>query len=448
MLDTSAGMSQNFAPIHGFTRESVSPCFVSGDLSRQMLTHHFEFPLTEDFIQCAIYDTNSSNGKLLGVGYALSDKIFATLPAEEKKLWHSLAWLAKSGMCLIPMSTMGLEHAAMEKMSHFYAKTFHFWKIDKGHNLPMGAPELMMAFTSEDQIKQEIIDARLSISKTSIIDSKKDKVDITMPFIDDNADSWKTGKAMQIKPVMADSGPWVDFTLTAQHVQGMLIKKLAPKPVPGDELSLKDSLLNTGSSILQTFSPMKNICNHIYGGHFYNGDMHRQVDAHHFCSHLTEDMRQCLIFDSASKNAKLMGVEYMISEKLFKTLPEEEKVYWHSHIWEVKSGVLVCPQLPDTAEHEVMKDAIKTYGKTIQTWHIDQDVLPMGVPQLLMSFTGDNQVHPDMFKVRDQMVWKTGYLQSRAQRKDIEAPVRDPAADQWMMNKVVQFKAEEVSMKL
>ena len=51
-------------------------------------------------------------------------------------------------------------------------------------------------------------------------------------------------------------------------------------------------------------------------------------------------MRQCLLYDSLEKNARLIGVEYMVSENLFLTLPEEEKKLWHSHEYEVKGGLL------------------------------------------------------------------------------------------------------------
>jgi hypothetical protein len=32
-----------------------------------------------------------------------------------------------------------------------------------------------------------------------------------------------------------------------------------------------------------------------------------QVRAHHFCSHVNEEMRQCLIYDSGERNARLIG---------------------------------------------------------------------------------------------------------------------------------------------
>ncbi len=42
-------------------------------------------------------------------------------------------------------------------------------------------------------------------------------------------------------------------------------------------------------------------------------------------------MRQCLIYDSAAKNARLIGVEYMIPKDMFESLDPEEQKLWHSH---------------------------------------------------------------------------------------------------------------------
>jgi len=137
----------------------------------------------------------------------------------------------------------------------------------------------------------------------------------------------------------------------------------------------------------------------------------------------------------------------VISEKLFKTLPEEEKIFWHSHIWEVKSGMAMCPEASDTVEHEAMEGLVTTYGKDIQTWHIDQDTLPLGIPQIIMTPQTDSQVHPDIFKMRDQLPGRPGYKQTREQRNDIIPPTRDPLADQWLVNKAVQLKVEEIPHK-
>ena len=45
-------------------------------------------------------------------------------------------------------------------------------------------------------------------------------------------------------------------------------------------------------------------------------DRTRHVEAHHFCKHASEDFNQCIIFDSGETDAKLIGIEYIISERV------------------------------------------------------------------------------------------------------------------------------------
>ena len=74
------------------------------------------------------------------------------------------------------------------------------------------------------------------------------------------------------------------------------------------------------------------------------------------------------------QDAKLTGVEYIISKALFSQLPAEEKHLWHSHVHEVRSGQLIAPGLPEPAEHELMETIASTYGKTWHTWDTDQQL--------------------------------------------------------------------------
>ena len=106
----------------------------------------------------------------------------------------------------------------------------------------------------------------------------------------------------------------------------------------------------------------------------------RQVEASHFCIHLRHDLHQCVIFDCNAPDARLIGIRYIISEDRFRSLPEGEKKLWHSHHYEVKSGILVAPGIPDLAEHAYFKDLVTTYGKTFHTWQYDRDDFPYGVP--------------------------------------------------------------------
>ncbi|EJD06856.1 embryo-specific protein [Fomitiporia mediterranea MF3/22] len=157
------------------------------------------------------------------------------------------------------------------------------------------------------------------------------------------------------------------------------------------------------------YKPISGIHQHLCAFHVYAHDRTRPVEAHHFCKHLTPDMHQCIVYDSNDQNARLIGIEYLITEKVFNTLPQEEKRYWHSHKYEIESGMLQLMRndLPpgpvnDKAEQSTMLALHTTYGKTIHTWAIDiYPDLPLGAPQLMMSYTGDGQLDPKWLKARD-----------------------------------------------
>ena len=44
-----------------------------------------------------------------------------------------------------------------------------------------------------------------------------------------------------------------------------------------------------------------------------------------------KNLAQCVLFDGNTAEARMMGIEYIASEKLYNTLPTEEKAYWHPH---------------------------------------------------------------------------------------------------------------------
>src|SRR5947208_9314559 len=108
------------------------------------------------------------------------------------------------------------------------------------------------------------------------------------------------------------------------------------------------------------FPPIGDIHAHVCGIHFYSGDMSRQIIAEHYCSHLSDEVLQCVIYDSNKPGARLIGVEYIVSGKIFESLLPEEKKLWHSHNYEVKSCVLTAPDMADSAEKDLVKALIGT----------------------------------------------------------------------------------------
>jgi hypothetical protein len=218
----------------------------------------------------------------------------------------------------------------------------------------------------------------------------------------------------------------------------------AQQSAPSGERTTKTKILEAGAELLQQEAPLRAIHAHVCGFHFYNGQIERQVIAHHYCSHLSEDLLQCILYDSDKPDARLIGIEYIISAKLFETLPPEEKKLWHSHVHEVKSGQLIAPGLPEIAEKELMKKLIGTYGKTWHTWQVDRgDKLPLGIPQLMMGFTADGQADSKMISDRNQ-----GYgidsNEKRKNRTDIPSSTILPGADAWQQGEALQLEAKPV----
>jgi hypothetical protein len=209
---------------------------------------------------------------------------------------------------------------------------------------------------------------------------------------------------------------------------------------PGAEETTKTRLLEAGASAMQDKVPLQALDAYMNGFHFYSGNMAGQMEAHHFCGHLNEDVIQCVIYDGNDKNAKIMGVEYIVSAKLFAGLPESEKRLWHSHVHEVRSGQLIAPGIPEIAEREFMEEIAGTYGKTWHTWHTDENLgLPLGTPMLMMGFTADGQASEEMVAERDRR-FHVSSAEKRRKRADIAYPPVDPSADAWQKGEVAQLE--------
>ena len=220
----------------------------------------------------------------------------------------------------------------------------------------------------------------------------------------------------------------------------------APGETPGAPQDAKSQALEAGAALMQDKTPVSKLNSYLDGFHFYSGNLGMQVEAHHYCEQINGDMHQCVIYDGNGEDARIMGVEYILSEKLFKTLPEDEKKLWHSHDYEVTSGTLIAPGIPDAAEHELMENLVATYGKTWHTWHSHDSrgaTLPLGPAQLMMGFTADGQLQPALQAARDQR-FGISTANKRQQRADIQAPPVQPGANSWMTGDAVQLKVESV----
>jgi hypothetical protein len=163
----------------------------------------------------------------------------------------------------------------------------------------------------------------------------------------------------------------------------------------GAEKRTRTRLLEAGAAMLQDTTPVDQIQQYLDGFHNFKreatlpGEQQHQMRAHHYCMKLEEDFTQCVVYDGNTRNARIMGIEYIISAKRRAALPASEQQFWHPHDGEVDSGMLVAPGLPRQAQAELLKQVRTTWGKTWHTWSPDMKPFPMGEPELMWAIRPD-----------------------------------------------------------
>ena len=197
---------------------------------------------------------------------------------------------------------------------------------------------------------------------------------------------------------------------------------------PGSDKSPRTRVLEAGARLLQQHAPLRPMDMYLVGFHPLKEHPQHQMEAHHFCHQVNEDFAQCALFDGNGPKARLNGIEYIISEKLFDALPAEERRYWHPHNAEILSGQLVAPGIPAAAEKALMKAKMNSYGKTWHVWHTGApgeagDALPLGPAMLAWSFNRDGEARPGLVEARDKRM-SIDTADRRRQRADLAAVAR------------------------
>lgn len=208
----------------------------------------------------------------------------------------------------------------------------------------------------------------------------------------------------------------------------------APPPLrpPGGEKSTRLKALTAGAQMLQTQSPPAQLDAYLVGLHPMKAHPSHQVEAHHFCRQANADFAQCALFDGNTADANLVGIEYIISAKLFDGLPGVEKQYWHPHNFEILSGQLSGPGLPEGAEKEFLETRLNSYGKTWHVWNTghfglnDGHPLPLGDPQLAWSFNQDGEALPGLVEQMEKRI-DVDVAKQRSARADLRSRAKPQA---------------------
>jgi len=151
-------------------------------------------------------------------------------------------------------------------------------------------------------------------------------------------------------------------------------------------------------------TPLDELHTYLCAFHVQRDNIKNQVEAHHYCMPLRDGVFQCVVLDSNKAKAKIIGVEYIVSNEIFQSLSEEEKKYWHPHEYEVASGLLVVPGMTKEEEKQFLQMARTTFGKVIQTWPDINNSLPLGAPVMMDAFRKDDEIDPELISKRDKQL--------------------------------------------
>ena len=109
--------------------------------------------------------------------------------------------------------------------------------------------------------------------------------------------------------------------------------------------------------------------------------------AYHYCKPVSAEVAQCVLYDGTGPDAKLIGIEYLVSDELYQKMPLGEKQYWHDHKHEIDTGLLKSLTQTGDEEKKTLAAVRPLWGKVYHTWTTGA-TYPIGPPRLFWSVTG------------------------------------------------------------
>ncbi|HWR26377.1 MAG TPA: DUF1264 domain-containing protein [candidate division Zixibacteria bacterium] len=104
------------------------------------------------------------------------------------------------------------------------------------------------------------------------------------------------------------------------------------------------------------------------------------IIAHHYCKTVADGLIECQLYDSDAEDARLVGVETVVSPEIYNTFTDAEKALWHYHKTELPRVDARLPDLTPDDAAKVVKSLEETYGKLYILWDPGKGSLPLGNP--------------------------------------------------------------------
>jgi len=84
---------------------------------------------------------------------------------------------------------------------------------------------------------------------------------------------------------------------------------------PNSNLNTTTQILEKSAAIPQKKDPIEALNIYMNRFHFHS----KQMKAHHYCSIISKEFYQCSIYNGNNRNSKLIGVEYIVSHRIFES---------------------------------------------------------------------------------------------------------------------------------
>jgi hypothetical protein len=110
--------------------------------------------------------------------------------------------------------------------------------------------------------------------------------------------------------------------------------------------------------------------------------------AHRDYQPLNDHVGQRLLYDGPGPDARLIGVEYLVSDEVYRKMPAEERLYWHNHQYDDDTGLVRNPTQSGAEAAATRAPVRARWGKVYHTWVSGGDY-PIGPTRPFWSDTGE-----------------------------------------------------------
>jgi len=117
---------------------------------------------------------------------------------------------------------------------------------------------------------------------------------------------------------------------------------------------------------------------HVTAPHMVDG--HQMGPYHHYCKPVSQELLECLIYESDQPNALLKQVEYFIAKSVSRpNVPLKTwNKYYHDHAVEIAGGRVKVLDVSDEEAKKIAEAAAQTDGIIFHLWWPDNAKAPDG----------------------------------------------------------------------